>query len=309
MRNLWAITSYFNPARYRRRLDNYRVFRRRLGVPLVAVELAYRDVFELPDDAGDILVRLHGEAMLWQKERLLNVALQHLPDECDAVAWLDCDVVFESDHWIERSLRTLERYPLLQPFGRVHEAAPDERDGWVPPEQHVALGRSIAELLAVGAATPEILGGDMRLNHRTHSGLAWVARRDVLDAAGFYDACVMGSGNRAMVCAALGRPREAIEYLQMRAAWTRHYEDWAGRHRRAADGEIGCAEGTIVHLWHGDLANRRYLQRHVEFSRFDFDPSTDIAIDRGGCWRWNSDKREMHVHVADYFHSRREDGQ
>jgi hypothetical protein len=29
---LWAITTFFNPAGYRRRRENYRVFRERLGV-------------------------------------------------------------------------------------------------------------------------------------------------------------------------------------------------------------------------------------------------------------------------------------
>ena len=39
--NLWAITCYFNPVGYRRRLENYRMFRQRLKVPLVAVELSF----------------------------------------------------------------------------------------------------------------------------------------------------------------------------------------------------------------------------------------------------------------------------
>ena len=59
---LWAITCYFNPIGHRRRLSNYRVFRRRLNVPLVTVELGYHDVFELPDGGGMALYvrdRLH----------------------------------------------------------------------------------------------------------------------------------------------------------------------------------------------------------------------------------------------------------
>jgi hypothetical protein len=44
---LWAITSYFNPAGYRRRLSNFKIFRERLGIPLVVVELTYGPDFEL----------------------------------------------------------------------------------------------------------------------------------------------------------------------------------------------------------------------------------------------------------------------
>jgi hypothetical protein len=42
---LWAITSYFNPMGYRRRLANDRVFRENLNVPLVTIELAYGPEF------------------------------------------------------------------------------------------------------------------------------------------------------------------------------------------------------------------------------------------------------------------------
>jgi hypothetical protein len=79
-RKLWAITYYFNPMRYESRRLNYRVFRRRLGIPLLAVELSFDGISDLGRDDADILVSLHGGDILWQKERLLNLALGALPD-------------------------------------------------------------------------------------------------------------------------------------------------------------------------------------------------------------------------------------
>ena len=73
---MWAITSYFNPARYKNRLSNFRVFRANLGVPLVTVELSFDGNFELSEKDSDILIQVSGGAVLWQKERLLNVALK-----------------------------------------------------------------------------------------------------------------------------------------------------------------------------------------------------------------------------------------
>ena len=65
---LWAVTSYYNPVPYRRRLDNYRIFRERLALPLLTVELAYRAPELAPGDA-DILVQIPGRDVMWQKER------------------------------------------------------------------------------------------------------------------------------------------------------------------------------------------------------------------------------------------------
>jgi hypothetical protein len=111
---------------------------------------------------------------------------------------------------------------LLQPFRRVYEPAPDASDSWPTSVSATAFGESLAHRLAAGTVTSEILQGNMRVAHRVNSGLAWVARRDVLDHEGFYDACIMGSGNRAMACAALGKEDHTIAFLQMAPSWAAH---------------------------------------------------------------------------------------
>src|SRR5712671_6815526 len=117
---LWAITSYFNPASYRRRLANFNTFRQHLPIPLVAVELAYDADFELQEADAEILIQLRGGALLWQKECLLNVALQALPAACRKVAWLDCDVVFGKPGWCEAASSLLDRVPIIQLVREAH---------------------------------------------------------------------------------------------------------------------------------------------------------------------------------------------
>ena len=85
---LWAITAYFNPAGFHNRLRNYRVFRENLGAPLVAVEFSHEGRFELCATDADILLQIAGGDVMWQKERLLNLALASLPSDCTHVAWI-----------------------------------------------------------------------------------------------------------------------------------------------------------------------------------------------------------------------------
>jgi hypothetical protein len=131
---LWAITCYFNPMGYRRRLSNFRIFREHLQVPLVAVELAYGCEFELRRRDADILLRLRGGAVLWQKERLLNLTLQALPRSCQKVAWLDCDIIFDIADWVEMADALLDRFAIVQLFRHVHSLSPD----WVVGEGRAA---------------------------------------------------------------------------------------------------------------------------------------------------------------------------
>jgi hypothetical protein len=60
---MWAITSYYNPVRYKRRLANYKLFRANLDVPLVTVELSFDGRFELTEDDADILIQVSGLAI------------------------------------------------------------------------------------------------------------------------------------------------------------------------------------------------------------------------------------------------------
>jgi hypothetical protein len=53
-------------------------------VPLIAVELGFGDEFGLTSQDADVLVRVTGSDVLWQKERLLNIGLRHLPPYIDA---------------------------------------------------------------------------------------------------------------------------------------------------------------------------------------------------------------------------------
>ena len=54
---MWALTTYFNPVRYKRRLSNYRIFRSNLHIPLVTVELSFDGHFELTKNDADVLIQ------------------------------------------------------------------------------------------------------------------------------------------------------------------------------------------------------------------------------------------------------------
>ncbi len=306
---LWAITCYFNPMRYRRRLANFRIFRECLQVPLVVVELTFGSEFELQAQDAEILIQLRCGAILWQKERLLNLALKALPNGCNKVAWLDCDIMFERPDWVEAANLLLDRYSIIQLFRQLHNLGPQ----WAPGQDRVAevefTQPSAAFSLASGVPAATCLGQliDGRKD-RCASGFAWAARRELLDQHSFFDACILGGGDRAMACATHHCFEELMQSHSMNEHQRRRYITWAEPFYESVRAEIAFVEAEIFHLWHGDVASRKGRLRHEDFRRFQFDPDTDVAIDDNGAWRWNTNKQEMHEHVREYFASRREDG-
>src|SRR5579862_2773739 len=116
-----VITSYFNPNRYRTRRVNYEIFRRSMEVskiPCLTVECVFPGARpELAE--SDELIRIHAKDVMWQKERLLNLALGRLPGESEIVAWLDCDVLFENRDWAVEAFRELQNHKIVQLFSSV----------------------------------------------------------------------------------------------------------------------------------------------------------------------------------------------
>ena len=288
--------------RYRRRHANYRAFRERLNVPLVAVELAHGPDFELTEEDADVLIQLRDGDVMWQKERLLNVALGGLPASCRKVVWVDCDIVFAAEDWAER----VERPPRALHAGSGVQPCPSpspSTDGEI-----VCTQPSAALAIASGmTGTNEFGRPTLRGPGSTNNGLAWAARRELLDEAGFYDACIVGGGDLAMVSAAHGRFDVATRSMSDRQV--DHYLDWARPYHEMVGGETGFSDGAGV----PPLARRRRepaLSRAgtMGSSALDSIPVDDIAHAADGGWRWNTAKPGLHAYVRSYFASRNEDG-
>jgi hypothetical protein len=312
--SFWVVTSYYNPAGYRSRRENYRHFRQRLQAPLLTVELAAPGRFELSATDAERLLQVEGGDVMWQKERLVNLALDRLPPECTELAWVDCDVVFASDSWVDDTRRALRDRPLVQCFTHMRYlpraaqlAAPlGEQATFTRPSLAARLRRG-EDVFAPGSAS-FATGVRQGVQWGHAAGVAWSMRRDLLAKFGLYDAMIVGGGDGAFVHAALGEPGRATQIFHYGPAHAQHYAQWAAKLSDVAREGIGVVDGDVYHLWHGSLRDRRYNLRHAILRRFAFDPYVDVAVAGSGCWRWSSEKPELHQAVAELFVKRREDG-
>lgn len=301
MGRLWAITCLFNPAGYQARNENYRIFREDFTLPLVTVELSFGSKFALSGSDADILIQIQGGDRMWQKERLLNIALQALPSECDQVLWIDADIVISNlQRWTGQIRKGLEDHSVVQAFSSVNMLDPRGNAVLQNPSTVAALQttRNSDNLFATTLD---------RSKGAPCSGHAWAARREVLSERGLYDGCIVGGGDTAFLCAATGDYEKAIQMHRMGGAQRDRYLNWATQINKRITKGVGFVDFTIDHLWHGSIENRQGGQRHVDLSEIGFDPYTDIALDNSQIWRWATDRPELHRYVRDYFVARQED--
>lgn len=298
---LAAITCHFNPIQYDNILRNYWMFREALkGVDLFTIELSFNGEFAIEDaihveGQSDLLYRPRfrgrkpelrpvNKGIMWQKERLLNLLIDQLPNKYDQVAWLDGDIIFDNVDWAADTARKLDEFPMVQLF----------ENGYTTNSQ-LELTRKIPGMVYAGVETKN-----------ARPGLAWAARRSILAKTGLLDTHIMGGGDNMMYFAAMGFFNT---YMLSRTniAWRRAYLEWAAPFYREIKGNLSYIEGDVVHLYHGTYADRQYVERWIVLSRNAFDPTNDIRINKAGIWEWASDKPELHYSVAEYFEERKED--
>lgn len=302
--DIWAIAAYFNPERYRTKRYNLELFRNHLerqGVQYMIVECAFEgSEFQLPADRR--VLRIRARDVMWQKERLLNCALETVPPSIDKIAWLDSDILFENDNWHRKTSDALNHFSVVQPYDwSVRLPA-----GCVTYKGEGRVSRSFA---SIAVSLPRHL----RTHYSDHgrTGFAWAARRYCIEPDGLYDACIMGGADHLMAHAFdmdLDCP-----CLQMfwsgNAAFRRQFESWARRvQARFGNACLGVVPGRVLHLWHGGLSDRAYGTRQRILKSETFDPVTDLCISPSGAWEWASDKPRLHAVAATYFTNRREDG-
>jgi len=304
---IWAITSYYNPVGYKTKLLNYRLFKKNLEIPLVTVELSKDNEFQLNSNDADVLVQVKSNSVLWHKERLLNIALKHIPKEVKYVAWLDCDIIFGNrSSWFIDACEKLKDNNLIQLYSRLYDIFPEN----LPVNKDLLKLSCLSmtyekHLLSNGAKSKEL--NEKKI--RSGNGIAWAAKKEIIQSVGFYDGLILGSGDRALIYAAYGDFKNPIDFIRMTNNEKRrnHYEKWAKKFEKLIDGKIGFLENDVYHLWHGKLGNRKYYTRHDEFSKYDFDPENDVHLNEYGCFEWDTNKTELIKYVENYFTARNED--
>jgi hypothetical protein len=305
---LWGITTYFNPVGYLNKLEHLKLFCdgvRAQGLKLLIVEAAFnQDPFVLDQSLANMIIRVRPQDILWQKERLLNIALDNLPPTCDKVVWLDADIFLENSDWVHETSRLLEEFVAVQPYdvawwlpNGVQSPPPDcSGDGFV----NIADGLSY-----VHARSPDRYSS----GYVGHPGFAWAIRRDVLRKHHFYDRLILGGADLVMCWGMYDH------LLRMSMQWwlgncsqsqIRDLSTWKERFHADVQGSVFFVGGRAFHMWHGTLENRRYHERQLHLQEADFDPQGDIALDGELCWRWHSHKPDLHRRASDYFRQRQE---
>jgi len=291
-----AVACYFNPHRSRSRKQALCPFVRQLdplGLDLYTIEGSLDARWDIPYGPTANRVHIDLAAAMFHKEALVNIAITRLPDKYEKVLWIDSDVIMLAHDYVDQLTDALTKHRVVHAFSELQYLGPrnEPQTGW----------RS-------GVGYRNWQQGTKSANpHQAYPGLAWAADRQLLaEIGGLYDRCITGGGDVAWSCAVYG---------DNHVPYTKHWSpaliaDVLAYSSRVYPlvPSVGYVQARGVHLYHGRLSSRRYVERNQMLGREQFDPHRDLTYAANGTLRWSDQASPALIaSVADYIHGRKED--
>ncbi len=275
------ITTYFNFTNSARIKDNYIKFRQNFPYKIHTAEVALDNQKFFIDDS--VKFQANANNIAWQKERLLNVLIDDLPNATDIVVWVDGDIIFNNNNLLKDIDIVLNEYPVAQSFENVFEHSNNST--------HNNMSFAKDYLNTDKQDWPAV-------------GFSWSIRKEVIDN-GLFDSDILGNNDSLQLIAWLGW-WDHQQVLVLPPHLRKQYLLWAINNNKNVQGKIGCIKGSIEHLYHGNAANRQYWNKNKILQKHSYNPYTDISIKRG-LIELLPNKPELHKDIYKYFIDRKDD--
>ena len=291
---LYVVLPYFNFCGFRRRRQLFIEFVNRISktkdIRIVISEALGSE--PLPDLPVWHHVKHETPHPIWIKENLVNLGVSEFPHDWKYMAWVDADLTFLNVNWVRDTLTELESYDIVQLF-----------------QTAVNLG-STGESLKIDKSF-----GYMHRDSGTpytktdrygfwHPGYGWACTRKAFEQmSGLIDWAILGSGDRHMALAWIGRVNDSAP-----GNISTNYMKLLNDYQKACKGlEVSYVPGTILHHWHGRFEDRRYRERWEILTKNKFDPLIDISITNSGVTCLTRRGLRFAKELQEYFTGRRED--
>lgn len=134
------VTTHFNPGQHpllKKVYDKWIPTMGELSKYLKAYEIIFND--NDSEINGSVKIQGTDKNLMWQKEALLNKAVQDTPDETEFFVWIDHDVVFKDPDWLSKAIEMLKTEEVDAVHCIDHATLLDEDDN-VTKEKHWTPG-------------------------------------------------------------------------------------------------------------------------------------------------------------------------
>jgi hypothetical protein len=203
-------------------------------------------------------LQINCKDLIWQKETLINIGFQQFAS-FDVIIWMDGDMVFLNNDWVERTLEKLETHDVVQCF----------RVGYINGAFKLSAVRD-----------NEIHGG---FPGQCQGGI-WAANTPI--DFGLYPYNIVGGGDTIFAWSIMGLSMhtwERFTEVYPNDSYASSARDYI-KQIKGLKKRVASVNNIITALNHGEVKNRKYRERHHIMDLFD--PNTDVTYNDNGLLEW-----------------------
>jgi len=289
-----VVTCHFNWGEFINPVRNLHRFIMQMkidNIPLYGVELSLTEKFETAGMDGWKQIKVDKENIFFQKEACINLAEKIVPSKYTKIAWIDHDLHFTNKNWYSDASKKLDEYKVVQLFSHGIKT---DRYGKQTTKSPGAI------FSYINAPKKSKLDWIMSAGDIGYPGGALAARRELWQYGGLYPYRVMGGGDTAFIMAML-KPKMG---LQTNELFTERHNTWKKQILEYVGGSVSYIDGEFIHEWHGDVVNRKYVDRYSIIKQLN---TKNIELNEHGIVH-NYGDRTINQNTLIYFKNRNEDG-
>jgi hypothetical protein len=271
MDELYLILPYFNYFNNIYRKNNLEKFLFKYfnlnNLKIILVEGIFSNQNALQDYSSLIYkhVKFDIPQRIWIKENLINLIIQnHLPKDAKYISWIDADIFFSNQNWVNDTISLLKDNDIVQMFDHAIDLKKDVFD--------ISSSQDIMKL-----HSSYIFNIINNIQGKNHTGFGWAINKKFYNKIGkLWDYNIIGSADSIIA-------RSSVQSLTEECIFKKHnlnpiYSKKYGEqiydyYKKFKDTKFNHLNSSIMHLWHGTWESKKYVQRHEILKKYNFDIS------------------------------------
>jgi hypothetical protein len=298
------IMYYWNHYKRKSLLNNFYICHNNLSkynAVIIPIEISTNGSFDLPFPGT---IKFQTDQLLWQKERVINYVCQKLTDDIKYVSFIDGDILFSEEDWIEQTKQKLDNKEnlFIQPFSSVHYLPRNHTkyNGFYT-FKHDSISRQVVVSGGKEGYKKTLFSEDFVYGN---PGIAWITKKETLLNNPLYDKCIVGGGDTINIIKWLDlEETKSIPFIKYKKFKNNFIDDLLTLPKNNID--IDYIDQPVFHLNHGNKINRQYASRFDLLDNNNFSLQKDLAIEQG-IYRYVGNSNLL-KDINKFFNDRNED--
>jgi len=276
---LYAVIPYYNFFNNKQRIEALDIFIDKYkdlkNLRIVLAEGIVDSINSLPDFSSKIFKhkKYYYNQKIWIKENLINLAIKdELPSNWNYACWIDADVFFRQNDWVDKTINSLKNFDLVQMFDFALMLKSDNTkvESFYTGYTNSILTKDLP------FKDLNFESSDPKIGMKGHCGFCWAITKNFYNQINkIWDMNLIGGGDKIIAhCSSQLFTEKDIKQDKINIVYSSEYtKDLIEYYHKFKDCKSSFINQQILVYWHGNIEYRKYVERHEILKKYNFNKS------------------------------------